>query len=233
LISASVATIYIIVTFGFVIFWIVNYRQGLTDSPQTDYPFNYHPISMSLAYIVFMGQALIVWREDGWVIKTPGRLIRKGLHAVCNGLALLFATLGLVAVFDYHNINKIPNMYSLHSWVGISTVVLSFLLWVVSFTIFVFPGAPEKYRELFVGYHRFCGVMIFGGAIISCVSGILEKQTFIISAAAAVKVDAKWAEGSMIANVTGMLFIATAIAVYFQLFTRHSTSEHVALIQKE
>jgi len=60
----------------------------------------------------------------------------------------------------------------------------------------------------------------------------LEKQTIFISAA--VKVDVKWAEESMIANVTGMLFIATAIAVYFQLFTRHSKSKHsVALIQKE
>lgn len=31
---------------------------------------------------------------------------------------------GIVAVFDFHNHNKIPNMYSLHSWCGMLTFVL-------------------------------------------------------------------------------------------------------------
>jgi len=48
----------------------------------------------------------------------------KWVHAVLMFLALLLSILGLCAVFDFHRATGIPDMYSLHSWVGICTVVL-------------------------------------------------------------------------------------------------------------
>ena len=51
----------------------------------------------------------------------------KILHALLHILALGCAAFGLVTVFDSHNLaepKKIPNMYSLHSWLGMGTVVL-------------------------------------------------------------------------------------------------------------
>lgn len=39
-------------------------------------------------------------------------------------LAFLLTVLGLHAVFEFHNHTKIPHLYSLHSWLGITTVFL-------------------------------------------------------------------------------------------------------------
>lgn len=58
----------------------------------------------------------LTWGQN----KRPWKL----LHGALMLLALVLAVLGLCAVFDFHNANVIPNLYSLHSWVGVATVAL-------------------------------------------------------------------------------------------------------------
>ena len=50
----------------------------------------------------------------------------KIAHATIMIVALLSAVIGLVALFDSHNLADPPtsNMYTLHSWVGICAVTL-------------------------------------------------------------------------------------------------------------
>lgn len=58
----------------------------------------------------------LTWGQN----KLPWKL----LHAALMLLALLLSVVGLCAVFGFHNAKNTPNMYSLHSWVGIVTTAL-------------------------------------------------------------------------------------------------------------
>lgn len=58
----------------------------------------------------------LTWGQN----KRPWKL----LHAALMFLVLVLSVVGLCAVFDFHNANKIQNLYSLHSWVGIAAVAL-------------------------------------------------------------------------------------------------------------
>lgn len=58
----------------------------------------------------------LTWGQN----KLPWKL----LHATLMILALLLSVVGLCAVFDFHNHTKKPNLYSLHSWVGITATAL-------------------------------------------------------------------------------------------------------------
>ena len=64
--------------------------------------------------------AAIIYRVLRYQEKFQVKLIHAGLHAA----AFVFIVIGLCAVFDFHNNKSIPNVYSLHSWIGIGTTVL-------------------------------------------------------------------------------------------------------------
>jgi len=50
----------------------------------------------------------------------------KILHAILQALAMIISAVGLKAVFDSHNLaaGAHPNLYTLHSWIGLITIIL-------------------------------------------------------------------------------------------------------------
>lgn len=53
----------------------------------------------------------------------PKRLLKIS-HAIIHLSIMILFSIGLAAVFDFHNWKKIPNLYSLHSWLGLGMVVM-------------------------------------------------------------------------------------------------------------
>ena len=86
------------------------------------------------------------------VFRDVQKIYVKILHASLLASSLIFSTIGLIAVFDNHNLSKPPkaNMYSLHSWIGLSAVILFGLQWVFGFVFFLFPKLSEDFRQAYM-----------------------------------------------------------------------------------
>lgn len=52
------------------------------------------------------------------------RAAKKAVHLLLHLVALAFAAVGLYASFKFHRDAGLPDIHSLHSWLGIATVAL-------------------------------------------------------------------------------------------------------------
>uniref|UniRef100_A0A2D4JZP4 Plasma membrane ascorbate-dependent reductase CYBRD1 n=2 Tax=Micrurus paraensis TaxID=1970185 RepID=A0A2D4JZP4_9SAUR len=139
------------------------------------------------------------------------KLIHAGLHTI----ALTLAIISLVAVFDFHNAKNIPNMYSLHSWIGLTVVILYALQLVLGFVVFLLPFAPPSLRTAVMPIHIYSGLLIFGTAIATALMGITEKLFFILITPSY----SSFPEEGIFVNALGILIVAYG-AVILWMATR-------------
>uniref|UniRef100_A0A8B9ED28 Plasma membrane ascorbate-dependent reductase CYBRD1 n=1 Tax=Anser cygnoides TaxID=8845 RepID=A0A8B9ED28_ANSCY len=143
------------------IVWVLRYREGLGwDGGAAE--FNWHP--------VLVVTAIIVYRLP-WTWKCS-KLLMKFIHAGLNTIAMILAIVSMVAVFEYHNARKIPNMYSLHSWIGLTLVFPKALTMNLFFPL----------RAALMPIHVYSGLLIFVAVIASALMGITEKLLFSLPA---------------------------------------------------
>ncbi|XP_044281984.1 lysosomal membrane ascorbate-dependent ferrireductase CYB561A3 [Varanus komodoensis] len=109
-----------IVCVGFTIYWSQHWLGGFAWDGSTKM-FNWHPVLMVTGMLFLYGAAALVYRFP-WSWEGP-KLPWKLVHAALTLTTFVITVLGLVAVFEFHNKNEIPNMYSLHSWLGLSAVI--------------------------------------------------------------------------------------------------------------
>ncbi|CAB1322190.1 unnamed protein product [Coregonus sp. 'balchen'] len=134
----------------FVSIWNSQWRGGFAwdGSPLQ---FNWHPVLMVTGLVVLYGNGAVLYRVP--LTWGQNKLPWKLLHAGVMLLALLCSVLGLCAVFDFHNANNTPNLYSLHSWIGICTTALFTTQWVMGLAGFLLPCSPMSFRKLLKPAH--------------------------------------------------------------------------------
>jgi len=107
-------------------------QDGYSWSHGSNLVFSWHPTLMIISFLILYPNAVLIY------LYIPGnKKLSKPIHVLLHCFALLFGIIALVAVFRFHNeaTPAIPNMYSLHSWIGLS----AFLLYSVQFMVgFIF-----------------------------------------------------------------------------------------------
>ena len=177
--------------------WTGHFRNGFAWQDDPAHEFNWHPLLMTIGLIFLLGNNILVFRIfTSWKHNTL-KLIHSGTHVG----VFVFFVVALQAVFDSHNLNTtideitnstipkpIPNMYSLHSWMGIITVLLFAMQWMAGFILFLLPEGihiPPKinqfslqYKAFYMSIHLVFGILIFVLACTTALLGITEKMIF-------------------------------------------------------
>merc|ERR1719296_247177 len=166
-----------LVTLALVGSWI-NQLGGLSWSDgEAKEVFNWHPLMMICTFD-FMTVASLSFRIP---CKSGSRYWVKATHVISWIVAIIFASVGLTAVFKSHNdglSGYIANLYSLHSWLGILVISLYVCQFIVGTSFFALQFGTSSARESMMQLHVFFGPCIYNLTAFTIVSGILEKETF-------------------------------------------------------
>uniref|UniRef100_A0A8C5A1R8 Transmembrane ascorbate-dependent reductase CYB561 n=1 Tax=Gadus morhua TaxID=8049 RepID=A0A8C5A1R8_GADMO len=158
--------------------WLGHHHGGFAWDGSA-HQFNVHPLCMVLGMVVLYGDGE-ARLSDFLSVPTPVCPNLKILHGSIHLLALLVSIIGLVAVFNFHRVSGIPDLYSLHSWCGVLTVTLFLVQWLMGLGFFLFPGASSWLREWYLPLHAFFGLFLLAVSIATCLTGITEKLLFSI-----------------------------------------------------
>ncbi|XP_033225429.1 cytochrome b561-like isoform X2 [Belonocnema kinseyi] len=194
--------------------WNYNYRGGFAWSSDPKLQFNWHPMLMTVGLVFLYANGMLIYRTQRNVRKRRLKLIHGGIML----FAILLTIIAQVAVFSFHNQNGIPNMYSLHSWVGLSAIILFCFQWLAGSVSFLYPGVEAPLRTAYMPIHVYFGTAGFIAVITSCLLGLTEKILFVDKDNAYSKFGA---EGVLI-NIMGLLFVIFGgLAVYLSSQDRY------------
>ncbi|XP_030751253.1 cytochrome b561-like isoform X4 [Sitophilus oryzae] len=208
------ASVLLLGSLGLTLFWVFQYRGGFAWRENPAKQFNLHPVLMVAGFITFSGFSVLLYR----ICRCCRRIYVKLLHTVFHALAIPCVAIGFLAVLDSHNLAQppIPNFYSLHSWIGLVTMGLFAIQFVVGFFSFLIllccEGATAGFRSALVPIHASFGLTTFMLAIAASVSGLTEKALFSLPGRYS-----NFSEEGIVINTIGISLIALAIVVGYIL----------------
>ncbi|XP_037073644.1 LOW QUALITY PROTEIN: cytochrome b561-like [Pollicipes pollicipes] len=195
--------------------WVGHFRNGFAWQERPSVQFNWHPVLMVTGLVYLYANSALLYR----VFRSERKRKLKLAHAALNLTSLLLVMIGLKAVFDSHDLASppIPNLYSLHSWVGLTAVLMFAMQWVIGFVSFLVPGMSGAIRARYLPWHQFFGLTIFVTACGAAIMGLLEKAIFTLTKKNDLPPYASLPPEAYLINFIGLLLAVFCCLVVFLL----------------
>merc|ERR1712154_533864 len=205
--------------------WVGQFKGGVSfTTTEKGIDFNWHPILMTISLIFLYGNGALIYRVIPPRNESHKLKLKLG-HAGTMLLAFILMVIGLQAAFDSHNFANPPkpNLYTLHSWVGLLAAILFGCQWTLGFLAFLFPKFSGDIRALLLPVHQYFGSTILVLAAAAALMGHLEKAIWSNKDGYPLK-NAE----AVLVNVTGLLIVLFVMGVTFLLstFKKDSPERH-------
>uniref|UniRef100_A0A914YXJ1 Cytochrome b561 domain-containing protein n=1 Tax=Panagrolaimus superbus TaxID=310955 RepID=A0A914YXJ1_9BILA len=189
--------------------WIFGHAGGVGFQDEPKLEFNFHPMLMSFAFIFINGEAITLYRGCRYVAKKR----TKAAHGILQFSGLILASFGLKAAWDSHNYEAkpIPNLYSFHSWMGITTFSIFILQFLGGFLTYALPYASMDLRKKAMPYHRLGGIVILLMTLTSAMLGYSEKAAWAFKCWT---VDKKFCPILFFGNIFALSMVCYVITVF-------------------
>ncbi|CAG06898.1 unnamed protein product, partial [Tetraodon nigroviridis] len=134
--------------------------------------FSWHPFLMTLAFSLFMTEAILIFSPHGFPIQKLTYRTKSRCHWILQGLCVSCAVLGVAAIYYNKHLNGKPHLTSWHGVLGAMT------LWVVMLQSLA--ALPLLYPSLAKGwslarlkrYHAATGMLTYLLGSVSLVLGL-------------------------------------------------------------
>ncbi|XP_076361483.1 plasma membrane ascorbate-dependent reductase CYBRD1-like isoform X2 [Tachypleus tridentatus] len=201
---------------GLCLFWIFYYGGGVTWTNDATRQLNLHYVLMIGGFIFFNGQAILAYR----CFSCYKKIYTKVIHTSFFVFALSSITVGLVSAIQGRNIAQDPkHFYSLHSWIGLATIgmfALQFLVGFVSFLIFLCcDTATVKLRQRLLPTHVTLGLVIFEMAVATCLTGLMQTARHRLSGTIDKTNYEDLPEQALVINVLGVSLLTLGIVITY------------------
>merc|ERR1711997_96086 len=193
--------------------WVGHFKGGVSFSRrERGIDFNWHPILMTISLLFLYGNGALIYRVIPPRNESHKLKLKLG-HAGIMMFAFILMVIGLQAAFDSHNlaVPPKPNMYTLHSWVGLLAAILFGCQWTLGFLAFLFPKFSGDIRALLLPVHQYFGSSILVLAAAAALMGHLEKAIWSNKSYSQKNAEA------VLVNVTGILIVLFVMGVTFLL----------------
>merc|ERR1712241_406082 len=178
------------------IVWAAVFKGGVSFTrTELGISFNWHPILMTISLIFLYGNGALIYR-----VIPP----RSDSHNLARN--------------KENQLAPKPNMYTLHSWVGILAATLFGCQWMLGFLAFLFPKFSADLRALVLPIHQYLGSAILVLAAAAALLGHLEKAIW------SNKQYNEYNPEAIIVNITGILIVLFVMGVTF-ILSKFSTEQ--------